>query len=153
MVALSIPAAGCSGPPPEDAQLFQGLDPVVVQEVLDNPVHERDISALPESTRDRGWQYTVAEMDACRDLHAAYQEWLRTGEQPKLPAWDVPQAPEPGYLELAQSAEKVMRAAYEGGDPAEVVTYLTAEGSCGTWVPAKPGDVKGPTIAKTVKSS
>jgi hypothetical protein len=27
---------------------------------------------------------------------------------------------------------------------------LTGEGTCGTWVPARPGDVDGPTIAEIV---
>lgn len=122
-----------------------------MQEVLRNPESEIVISALPKSTHDRAWQYTIAEMDACRDLYEAYQEWLRTGQRPALPAWDVPGTPEPGYLELAQPAERVMRDAYEAGDPAQVSAYLTAEGSCGTWVPAQPGDVNGLSIAKAIR--
>lgn len=145
-------ASGCGqagGPAAGDA-IFAGLNPQVTAEVLDNPRHGRDISQLPESNRTRAWQYTVAEMDACRDLYSAYTQWLSTGAQPDLPRWDVPTTPEPGYQELAGAAEQTMRDAYESGDPGSVVTYLTAPMSCGTWTPATPGDVNGPTIAKAV---
>lgn len=145
-LAFLLSACGESEPDSSD-KIFEGFDPALVDEVLKDPSTSAAIRQLPEGLQSSAWQYNVAEFGSCRSLYGAYQDWLATGVQPEYPPWPRPAVPEGDFGEHVEVGEAHQRQAFESGDPSEVQKYLTAEMSCGTWVPVRAYDRAGDTIA------
>lgn len=136
-----------------DARVFAGLDPVVVQEVLDNPIAMGKINEEPEDSRESMAQGIVRNFEVCRDAAAFYSEWLGTGEKPDLAPLPVPEDPREPSNSAWDADYGLLTAAADSGDPQLVRDWLTLVGSCGQWIPATPGDVNGPTIAEVIEGA
>jgi hypothetical protein len=152
LLAVVACLSGCSGPAPLDGSspAFAGLDPRVVTEVLENPTAARKISEEPESTRDSMAQGIVRNFIVCREFLSAYETWLRSGVAPSSPPLPTPSNPlDPSASGWAQEYQNYA-GPLNSGDISELKAALTNESGCGVWVPAKPGDVSGPTIADVV---
>lgn len=146
---------GCGqGSISKDADYFEGLDPSVVAEVLANPVAMQKIEQEPVDTHESLAQGGVRNFIVCRDALRVYQEWLRTGIQPTLAPLPMPDHPrEPSHSLWKQDYARLVDLV-RSGDPEQLRTrWLTGNGSCGQWIPAKPGDVSGPTIEDVVEGS
>jgi hypothetical protein len=141
---LQLPSAGSA--------VFDGLPAAVVSEVLENPDATRKI--LEEETvsaRDSMAQGIVINFMTCREVAAAYQQWVTEGVRPHLA--DVPKvsAPrEPSYPD-AQAIHARLESLIASGDPSRLEATLQGPSSCGYWIPARPGDVSGPTIEDSLK--
>ena len=147
--------AGCSGgepAPTASSNYFDGLDGAVVAEVLANPVAMRKVAEEPTSTRSSMAQGIVRNFEQCRTAFQAYQSWLTTGVVPAPPQLSDPAEPiEPSNAAVVQSA-RMISDALDSGDPGGLRHFLTGNGSCGQWIPAEPGDLKGQTIKAAVES-
>ncbi|MDO5503569.1 MAG: hypothetical protein Q4G67_10390 [Actinomycetia bacterium] len=122
------------------------MDPVVVREVLENPVAMESIEMEEElDARDSMAQGIVANFMTCRDVARVYEEWSATGTPPPFAAWPEPTKPlawyrwEPGQRERLEGA-------VDSGDIEALRVFVTSESGCGNWIPATPGDINGPTI-------
>lgn len=131
---------------------FQGLDPTVVSEVLANPVAVKKIDEEPAATRDSMAQGIVRNFIVCREFLVAYQDWQRTGLPPRDPSLPEPTNPlDPSNTAWLQEFPQYV-ATLHSGDPSRLRELLTNQSGCGSWIPASPGDVSGPTIASVVSS-
>lgn len=138
--------------PPAGSSIFDGLNAQVVTEVLANPdaaskITDED-SAEAQASMAQG---IVINFIVCRQVAADYRSWLTTGARPalaRLPTPSHPQQPSYGDWQLGRTH---LQGLFDSGDPAQVRNYLTGESSCGHWIPAKPGDVSGPTIEDSLK--
>lgn len=158
VMVLAAATAACGGgqdslsPLTSESSVFAGLNPKVVQEVLDNPVASGKIAEETEETnRDSLAQGIVVNFITCREVAHAYQEWVTTGTAPTLAPGAVPDDPLAWY-EYEPANRERLKSAMSSGDPARLRPYLVEESSCGNWIPAKPGDVSGPTIREAIES-
>lgn len=156
-LACAATAAACSSQddlalPAASAPVFDGLDPAVVSEVLANPEASRKI--LEEETisaRDSMAQGIVINFLTCREVASDYRTWVTTGVRPSLkPVPVVAEPKQPSYGD-AQAIHDRLESYVASGDPSQLAQTLTGPSSCGHWIPAKPGDVSGPTIEDSLK--
>ena len=132
----------------EDAQ-FAGLDPALVSEVTVNKVALANVAMLDVSDRASMWQGMVENFELCRAWYGFYASWMDQGVQPaELPRPTRPTNPEPSYSDV-EAVYKFYGKLASSGDPNLLRDGLTAETSCGTWVPVSASDAK--TIAEAVK--
>ena len=150
---MSAFLAACSGDesPRATDSIFDGYSSDLVQEVLDNPGVQGNVQRMHEDERDRVWQANVNAFDLCRKTYGAYRQWLQTGQQPEVPEWELPAAPEPEFHKFADIDMRHVERLFHTNDPAELREYLVGEGACGSLVPVEPGDVSGPKIADAVR--
>lgn len=153
MVFLVLAATACSSDDSltSDSPVFAGLDTAVAEEVLANPVAMQKIDEEPESTKFSMAQGIVRNFQVCRDAYATYDEWLATGVRPglaPLPIPDNPEEPSNGDWATTYSA---LEERVKSGESDQLREWLTAEGSCGAWIPAEPGQADGPTIREAVE--
>jgi hypothetical protein len=144
----SVLLGGCSGDEPADATYFAGLDPAVVTEVLQNPAVQERIQGDSREDREMRLQGSVINFVVCRDLLRVYRTWVTTGAAPEpapLPAPEDPRA------DWRTEFSHVLRAA-GSGDPDQLRQALTGEGTCGSWIPATPGQPAGPTIEDAIRA-
>ena len=137
-VALSV--CGGDAEVSKDASYFEGLDPDVVAEVLNDPVAAQKIEEEPEETKASMAQGIVRNYIICREAFRVYEEWTTTGQVPKLEPIPSPANPEEPSNESVEDDYSSVKAAIESGEPQQLRQRLTAEGSCGQWIPAEPGD-------------
>lgn len=132
--------------------MFDGLDPAVVSEVLANP--EARLKILEEETisaRDSMAQGIVINFLTCREVAAGYRRWVTAGVRPTLkPVPTVAEPKQPSYGD-AQGIHDRLEALIASGDPSQLKQTLEGPSSCAHWIPAKPGDVSGPTIEDSLK--
>lgn len=134
------------------SSVFAGLDSVVVQEVLDSPVASGKINEETDlADRDSLAQGIVVNFITCRDVARAYEEWVTSGQAPTLAPGAVPDDPLAWY-EYEPANRERLESAIASGDPSRLRPYLVEESSCGNWIPAKPGDVSGPTIREAIEA-
>ena len=153
VIWFSVVAAGCShqGATSVDAPYFEGLDQTVVGEVLNDPVALQKIEEEPSDTRESMAQGIVINFMVCRDALRVYQGWRNTGVAPSLEPLPTPTNPrEPSYSDWITSYAN-LETRVDSGELEQLRFWLTAEGSCGRWIPARPGDVSGPTIRDVVE--
>lgn len=134
------------------SEAFAGLDPVVVEEVLANPDATRKIGEEEtNSARASMAQGIVINFMTCRSVASAYATWVLEGVRPTLPTVPEVTVPkEPSYGD-ARAIHQRLVTAIDSGDPSRLRAYLEGPSSCGHWIPAKPGDVSGPTIEDALK--
>ena len=152
VAAGGVSLAGCSGPLSlsVDDPVFAGLDPMVVEEVLDSPVTAERVEGDDEATAKGRYQSMARNFAACRSALWVYQEWVKTGVAPAFPAQPRPVNPSSGAVYMDRDIDDFTRIA-AGGDIDELRRELTSDGTCGIWIPAKPRDLSGPTISDVVK--
>lgn len=151
--AFVIAVAGCAlgVPLSVDADFFEGLDLAVVAEVLDNPVARQKIEEEPILTRASMAQGIVVNFILCRDALRVYQEWVNTGVAPNLEPPPTPTNPrEPSYSSIDDYYAQ-FETSIDSGELDQLRLLLTAEGSCGQWIPARPRNAEGPTIKDVVE--
>lgn len=144
---------GCSGGGglSPDASYFKGLPAPVVSEALANPTVKRNLEGDSQSDQESLAQASVRNMIFCREELHIYQTWISTGEPPAISPGPVPAEPlEPGNAAIEQDYAR-LKSGVASGDPSQLQLSLTANGSCGQWVPASPGDTSGRTIAQVVQ--
>lgn len=130
---------------------FSGLDSAVVAEVLANPAATMKISQEPEDTRGSLAQGIVRNFIVCRDFYDTYEVWRRTGQAPAAPVLPQPSNPLEPSASGWPSEFRNYSDALRSGDITRLKSLLTGDSGCGVWVPAKAGDVSGPTIAVVVR--
>lgn len=152
-VAVS-PASQELDPSPE-AAYFDGLPRATVEEVLANPAAKEMIRyPITPEKRQQLWQGMTLNFIFCRQMLGYYDTWKTTGTQPTdfprpsaLPTHPVPAVITQMYVDYRSYRE----ASTEG--LARFKWMMLLDGSCGQWIPAKPGDHTGPTIADIVRGS
>ena len=144
--------AGCSSSvlSSPDADVFKGLDPAVVSEVLANPAARTKIERRPKEDQPGLAQGIVMSFIVCRDLLKDYQQWQQAGIAPTLKPLPRPTNPDPLTAEHWELRYIDIKETIESGDPEELRDFLTGNPSCGEWIPAQPGDISGPTIEDVV---
>lgn len=151
---LLIAVAGCAfeSPLSLEADYFEGLDDAVVAEVLGNPIARQKIEDEPILTRGSMAQGIVINFITCRDALRVYQGWSSTGVAPDLEPLPIPTYP----LEPSFSGNEIQYGLFEtsigSGELDQLRSSLTAEGSCGQWIPAIPGAPDGPTVKEAVEA-
>lgn len=150
-VALLVPAS-CSPPvPTADADVFEGLDPATVAEVIDDPVAWGKVLDEDDPTRTSMAQGIVRNFLQCRGAYEAYRTWVVDGTTPDVPEPSRPTRPiEPAQAAIARS-QTFIEDAIASGDPAQLRDFLVGEARCGEWIPVTAGDRDGPTIAEAVR--
>ena len=144
--------AGCSGSilSSPDSDVFQGLDPAVVSEILENPTVRTKIERRPKEDQPGLAQGIAINFIVCRDMLHDYQQWQNTGIAPTLRPLPRPSNPDPLTADHWELRYIDIKESIESGDPEQLRDFLTGEGSCGEWIPAQPGDISGPTIEDVV---
>ena len=140
--------------PTADSLVFAGLPKDVVNEVLANPRAQRNVKMWPSAATDQRnalWQGMVINFVECRNVLAAYQSWNSSGKVPTLPAVALPATPVGAVVKDAMLVDGFYRSEIKSGDVARLRVDLLNESGCGVWIPARPGDATGPTIADTIK--
>ncbi|UZN02409.1 hypothetical protein [Cellulomonas sp. S1-8] len=152
-VAAVVLLTSCAAPvPTAESDVFDGLDPSVVQEVMDNPVAWGKVLDEDEATRASMAQGIVRNFVQCRGAYEAYLSWVTDGETPDVPEPSAPTRPiEPAHTAIEQS-QAVIEAAIASGDPARLRDVLVGEARCGMWIPLEAGDPDGPKIADAVRA-
>ena len=152
LVLALVVLTGCSGSilSSPDADVFQGLDPTVVSEVLANPTARAKIEGWPKEDQPGLAQGITMSFIVCRDLLKDYQQWQQTGIPPTLKPLPQPTNPDPLTAEHWELRYLAIKETIESGDPKQLRDFLTGNPSCGEWIPAQPGDISGPTIEDIV---
>ena len=123
-------------------------------EVLANPVAVGKIEeeTTPSSQASLA-QGIVINFITCRSVADVYQNWVRTGVRPELPALPpVSEPQQPAYDDAVQMQSR-LEGLMDSGDPAQLRSYLTGVSSCGHWIPAESRDVSGPTIEDSLQGT
>ena len=152
LVVFGSVVASCSGATMSPtASYFKGLDGAVVDEVLANPVAIQKIEETPSAEQASMAQGIVMNFITCRQGLRAFEEWRLTGRVPTLGPFPQPESPtEPSYTSNRTQYD-VMSDALDSGEIDRLVFVLTANGSCGQWIPANPGEPGGPTVQDLVE--
>lgn len=155
---LALTIASCSSES-EDTSLtssdavFAGLDPVLTSEILANTTVQQKLSQEPSDTRGSLAQGIAINFATCRNVYDIYTSWLKTGDAPELTPLPVPDNPQqPSYDDWIATHDQV-EGLIANQDIEAVKSWLSAEGSCGSWIPATPGDSDGLTIAEAIQQS
>lgn len=135
-----------------DDPLFAGLDAGTVSEVLGSPTVKDRVEADEPAEAKARLQNIVRNFYACRSALAVYQEWLKNGKAPAFPTQPMPTHPAMWAEDEDRDIEGFRRDA-SSGDISVLRTDLTRADGCGDWIPAKPGDTAGPTIADVVRGA
>lgn len=136
-----------------DGQYFEGLDPLVVDEVLADPYRlDALLYLVPEDDREGQAQVMVVNTILCRDGYQYYQEWTTTGVAPEIPELAKPTNPDDDFYPLVvQITYADFVDTIESGDPEELRIWLAETDSCcGQFVPVIPGDWEGLSISEAL---
>lgn len=148
---IALAACGSGRIVSGEASYFEGLPHSVVAEFLGLPIQQRNLAQV---SGDAGYslaQAGVRNMIFCREELHVYRRWLATGQPPAIVRGPVPVHPlEPGNAAIRQDYAR-LESVTKSGRLSRLRFELTANGSCGQWVPAKPGTRK-PTIARVVRN-
>jgi hypothetical protein len=148
-VSLGGCAGGSSGLSPDDPA-FSGLPAAVVMEVLDSPRAHEAADGVERANILPMYQGMVRNFVLCRSGLKAYQEWVSTGSASALEPQPKPDRPL-AFSDKDMNADIArFRQHLASGDISLLQSELTAPTGCGDWIPAKPGDATGPTIADVV---
>ncbi len=154
VVCCSAGLTGCGGEAETlsaDAPHFEGLDSIVVAEIIDNPDVRQKIEEEPAATKESLAQGIAINFTVCRDALRVYQELEDTGVTPALNPLPAPINPmEPSHSDWDKSYTDLVTRA-DSGELEQLRFWLTANGSCGPWIPATPGDATGPSIEDVIE--
>lgn len=151
VVSASLVAACGGAAVSPTAPYFKGLDGAVVEEVLANPVAIQKIEETPSAEQASMAQGIVMNFITCRQGLRAFEEWRLTGTAPTLGPFPQPESPtEPSYTSNRTQYDAISDA-LDSGEIDRLVFVLTANGSCGQWIPANPGEPDGPTVQDLVE--
>lgn len=144
--------AGCSNNvlSSPDSAVFDGIDPAVVSEVLENPAVRIKVERAPKEIRPGFAQSIAINFIVCRDMLRVYRQWTATGAAPSLKPLPILPNPDPATTAHWEMRYADISASAESGEPEQLRDWLTGDGSHGEWIPARPGDIFGPTIADIV---
>lgn len=133
-------------------QAFAGIDKAIVTEVLENPEAAENIGLSATDGQAQSMAQGIAlNFITCRAAGDAYRSWVMTGETPTTVTVPHVEHPiDPGHQAVEDFVQAV-NTATASGDPATLRANLSGPGSCGSWIPAEPGDVSGPTIEDTLE--
>ena len=154
IIAFSI-LVGCSSQPSFPAatsEIFAGLSPELVNEVLEHPGARKAIRESPEPDRDQAAQYNVAWFGTCRGLYSGYMQWLVTGKTPDPVVSVRPSSPIGDLGDFFDRDDRMYSELFSSSDPADLRAYLASEMGCGDWTPVVPADVGGLTIRQAVEA-
>jgi hypothetical protein len=129
---------------------FAGLDAAVVQEVLTNPTAVKKLDGIPKGDLLALNQGMVRNFSMCRAALDVYRGWLRTGTAPIFAKQETPVNPSQSAIFVDRTLKKFNKDV-ASGDISLLRNDLTNETGCGVWIPAKAGDISGPTIADVVR--
>lgn len=150
--ALVVLLTSCGVPAPTTSDVFDGLDPAVVAEVMDDPVAWGKVLDEDDATRRSMAQGIVRNFQQCRAAYAAYRSWLTDGPPPAVPDVSVPAHPlEPADTAIRNTQVRI-EDAITSGDPALLRDLLVGDARCGEWIPAEARDRDGGTIADAVRT-
>lgn len=146
LMLLALGMAGC-GPDQmaTDAIHFEGLDTAVAAEVLSHPRAQRFIDQGGDMKPNIAQAITL-NFILCRDAMRAYQEWISTGLPPTLDPMPEPVHPQQYAYSDARNDYNTYEQSIQSGDPQVLLSLITGQYTCGRWIPARPGDLSGPTI-------
>lgn len=130
--------------------VFAGLDSAVVTEVLTNPTATQRRQGLGRAEDETMAQGMVFNFVYCRAGLNAYKSWMSNGIPPAAPVKPSASKPTAADADFATQYKQLASAIHDG-DPSALRSMLTAESGCGSWVPAKPGDTSGPTVADATR--
>ncbi len=97
-------------------------------------------------------QGMVINFIQCRQMLTAYEAWATTGKAPRLPALVLPSDPAGNAVAEAELVDRSYRDLLGSGEIKALRTDLTSDSGCGDWIPARPRDLGGPTVADVVLS-
>lgn len=152
IAAVTLVVTGCSataGLAAEDP-VFAGLDRGTTEEVLASPVAKERVAGDGQAEMRARYQNIVRNFYACRSALSVYQEWVASGAAPEFPHQPVPANPAMWADDEDQDVADFKEAA-ASGDIERLRNKLTNESGCGAWVPAKTGDLTGPTVGDVVR--
>lgn len=136
-----------------DDPIFAGVDKNVTEEVLASSAVKDRTQGDDEATQKIRLQGIALNFVLCRQAYAAYRGWVTTGAVPSLPRAATLQHPiETAYTQY-QRDRKSFGYDLDSGDVEVLRSHLMNETGCGAWIPAKPDDQRGPTIADAVRGS
>ena len=151
LVCLPLAAGASVASLSVSGSYFQGLPRSVAAEFLALPIQQRNMSGWSGIALESFAQAGVRNMIFCREELSIYRHWVNTGRPSSLVPGPMPVDPlAPGNSAIRQDYAG-LRLALQAAGPAQLRTDLTANGSCGQWVPARPG-TRRPTIAQVVDS-
>lgn len=152
-LVLALLAIGMVGCGPEqmttDAPHFEGLDPKVVAEVLSHP-RARLFIDQSEDWKPNIAQTITLNFILCRDAMRAYRQWTSTGIPPALAPMPEPVHPQQYAYSDARHQYNDYNQAIQSGDPQVLLSLITGQQTCGAWIPARPGELSGPTIEEVL---
>lgn len=153
VLAVMVGATGCSQKDsntmsPSDRTLA-GFDPAVVREVVNSAAARERVAGDEQAVAAARYQGMVRNFIACRSALSAYETWLSSGVAPDFPRQPVPTYPVPTAVDMDNDIA-AFKKDLGSGDITLLRDRLTNQSGCGNWIPAKPGDISGPTIADTV---
>lgn len=152
LLLWAITACGTNAAYPADSDIFEGLAPTAVDEVLANSVAVQKIDEASSDARNSAAQGIVINFLTCREAYLAFRSWLTTGTLPSLDPFPEPVYPtEPSYS-ANRNQYLHFQEAIESRDIEQLRFALTAEGSCGQWIPATANDIDGPTIKDAIEA-
>lgn len=144
---------GCAGSndPGVDpsSRAFAGLDSAVVREVVNSKIAKDRVAGDEATVAEARYQGMVRNFIVCRSALKSYEDWLQSGAAPELPAQPKPTYPASTAADMDKDIE-AFKQDLKSGDITLLRDHLTNQSGCGNWIPAKPGDANGPTIADVV---
>lgn len=154
-VLVGFLVAGCGSPAgvSADDPIFDGIPRPVVREVLHNPVVKTRTEGDDEAARRARMQGIALNFILCRQEYAAYRSWVTTGIAPQLPPPPRLGHPLGGVYRDDLTIRRRVDDMLSGGDIDVLRSDLLNDSGCGVWIPVRPGDASGPTIADAVRGA
>lgn len=136
----------------EDSAIFKSFPTEITQEVLQNLKAISNTGGLKREDQEILWQGQIINFQMCRQMLNVYQSWISAGTPPdSLPSIQNGAFNSTVFVNMSSMYDYYNKIA-ESGSIDDFREALTADGSCGVWIPAKPNDVNGPSIADVVNS-
>lgn len=148
--ALTACASQAAGPSADDPE-FEGIDRSVVEEVLASKAVAFRTAGDDQQMLLTRLQGIALNFVLCRQAYSAYEDWRTTGLPQMLPVpLHVAKPRQMAYAQYRRDWTEFQRL-LSGGDIDVLRGRLLNESGCGVWIPLKPGDQAGPTIAEAIQ--
>ena len=153
LAVMTLTSCSSSHEVSADDPIFVGIDHRVAEEVLASTAVKERTQGDDEATTKMQLQGIALNFVLCRQAYAAYREWVTTGTQPSLPRPVRVQQPIRAAYSQYRRDRQMFGEELASGDIDVLRSHLLNDTGCGVWIPAKPGDQSGPTIADAVRGS